>query len=420
MNKTFNRVLFYAAVLLLPAAGATAAEFSFGAWNESSIYLSSETNDNYYINEIKLWAGLRFSESAQLYLRGKYQLLRQVNPAAGESAVSLDILDLDQGYFRYSSGELELLAGRTYYTVGTGVLFNGSADGAGFKLTPGKWTIAGFGAYTGLLVTDSNPYNFSSQDLTDGAKRFFGGLDLRWQFQPGLELFVNGLVQLDNGDDSSARYDSTYFGGGLAGDLSTVWKISAEYLYQTGTTPDSSGGSAHTIKAMAALLKSRWLFMDKRNSTLTLFAAWATGSDQRSDYTPAGFSGTGDDRQFFSFGTYSTGFVFEPDLANLIYSALEFTTMPFSGGVLKQSTLNLRFSYYMKAEPDAPFSEAGLTDSAVQTGKRDLGFAVDLQYAWRIVSDVSLSLGGGLFKPGSTWVDRDLRWLAQTTLVISF
>lgn len=405
---------------MLLAGGVAAAELGFGGWNESSFYASSGTNDNYYINEVKLWAGIRFSAAAQLYLRAKYQLLRQTNPAEGASATKLDILDLDQGYFRYSGDMLELLAGRTYYSVGSGVLFNGSADGLGVKLTPGKWTLSGFGAYTGLLVTDSNPYNFSSQDLTDGAKRLFSGLEVRWQFLPGLELFVNGLLQLDRGDDSSSRYDTRYAGGGIAGDISTVWKVSAEYVYQAGKTPDSSGGDEHTIKAQAALFKSRWLLADKRNSSLTLFGAWATGSDQRSDYTPAGFSGSGDDTQFYTFGTYSTGFVFEPDLSNLLYGAVEFVTMPFSGGIFRRSTLNLRFSYYMKADPDGPFSEAATTDSSTQTGKRDLGYAFDLQYGWRIVSDLSLSLGGGVFKPGSTYLDRDLRWLMQTTLVLSF
>jgi len=49
-----------------------------------------------------------------------------------------------------------------------------------------------------------------------------------------------------------------------------------------------------------------------------------------------------------------------------------------------------------------------------------LGWAFDASWAWRIVSDISFILAAGVFKPGTVYTDRDLDFLLQTTLVISF
>ena len=409
-----RKIIFLFLVTLLPCGFLAGAEIGYGGWNEFAIFYSSKTNNNYLVDTFRLWMNMKFSKKTAVYLRGKFQHAELLNPTSSTSSDSTaTVIDLDLGYFSLKLDSLHLTLGRNYFKLGQGVLFNGIADGLGLDLNLGKLKLSAFGNYTGLLVADTNPYNASSEDMSDGAKRIFAGLAVKLIPGSAFTFYAGSLLQRDQGD---YPYNSVYFFGGLEMNWTTTFQSTLEVIYQIGESPSSSG--TEDIKAMAAVFSTKLFFFDTKASGLTLDLAYASGSDNRNYIYPGGSTTTmtaGDDKQFYSFGVYSTGFVFEPDLVNLIYGSLSFQFRPFKSGLFRDSSLRLSASYYMKADKDAPISE-----DADVSGEAALGLAFDLQYSWRILSDLSLTLGYGVFLPGTAFSDDGLQMLGMAGISLAF
>ncbi|HPH02074.1 MAG TPA: hypothetical protein PK297_03890, partial [Spirochaetota bacterium] len=297
----------------------------------------------------------------------------------------------------------------------------GAADGLDITLSAGPVDIEFFGAYTGFIVSDSNPYNFSRQDISDGAKRLFAGLSCGMDLGSGWVVTLNGLLQRDRGDIEASRYDTAHLSLGLEAQFSPAVTMLVEGAVEGGEGPESTGTSMRDISAWAVTFRMQFALLDESESAFAIDAAMATGSDNRYESTPGGIDGDGKDTQFSTFGTYSTGFAFEPDLSNLIYGALSFTTLPFSkGSMFGRSSFTLKSLVYFKADKAGPTSELATTDTLNNPDSVFLGFAVDATWAWRVVSDLSLVFAAGIFKPGTAYTDRTLQSLIQTTLVFAF
>lgn len=424
--RTRIRLLVLALLLCLSSSSAFAIALGWGGQEDFAYFVSSQTNDNYMINYLRLWFSSTFSKNFNFYVRAKLEWVNLVNPSpsATDEEKNQVTLDIDQGFFNIktaSSGfSLNMMLGRAYYRVGTGAVFYGIADGAGVKTLFDKAELNLFYSYTGLLLASTNPYNFSSEDTTTGAKRSFAAFEGKYHFTSWMSLSLAALLQMDGSDDKTTRYQSRYFLAGLKGTLFTRLNYLLEFIYQTGKSPDEVTATAgndpsNDISAMALVFKGQWMFFDKSKSGLFINAAWASGCPKRDSYTPGGLPVSATDTQFYTFGTYSTGFVFEPELSNLLYAALGFMIMPFPNASTK-----LTFSYYMKADKDAPTSEEAVSSSNNNSGSADLGFAIDLTLSWRIVSDFSLSLGGGLFFPGAGFVNHDMQSLIQIATTLAF
>ena len=412
-----------ALLLVLAVVPLSSMTPGYGASEDLSLFMSSKENNNYLLNNLKLWFQLDVSSEFSLYVRGKHQYARLLNAADGTSSADSrqSVLDLDLGYFSWRNEDVALFAGRSLMTLGSGLLFDGAADGLDLRLSAGPLDLRVFGAYTGFIVGDSNPYNFSRQDISDGAKRLFGGLSCAVEFGAGWSLTANGLIQRDQGDVEASRYDTAHLSLALEGALSPAVTLSLEGALQGGEGPESTGTSMREISAWALTFRMQFALLDQSETAFAIDAAMATGSDNRYEHTPGGLDGEGRDTQFYSFGTYSTGFAFEPDLSNLIYAALSFTTMPFSqGSMFGRSRFTLKTSLYFKTDKAGPTSELATTDTRNNPASAFLGFAADATWAWRVVSDVSLVFAAGVFKPGTAWTDRTLESLIQTTVVFAF
>lgn len=403
-------------LLLLLVTVMSAPLFSavgFGGWDDLAFYASSQTNRNYLVNTVRVWFSAAFTEKLSLYLRGKHQYVKNVNAAAGASTseTTQSVIDLDLGYLRLKDGGLTLTLGRGYFRLGIGLVYNGIADGVSGELDLGKVQLSAFANYTGLLEADSNPYNFSMVDINEGAKRFFSALSVRLLPAAGLSFQLGGLVQRDFGDENY-EYNTFYLTAGVSVNWAVKLQSSLEFVYQGGEGPALT--ERVDIQAFAAVFSTKWFLFNRKESGFTLDVAWAGGGSNRFSIYPGYMSDNKKDTQFYSFGVYSTGFAFEPDLSNLLYASLGFQLFPFTGGLFADSLLRFNFSWYRRADKAGPISED--TDNP----EADLGMALDMQYTWRIVSDVSFTLGAGAFKPGKAFADRDLRFLGQAGCSISF
>jgi len=131
-----------------------------------------------YILNAKLWARLYLWSNSFLYVRGKDSYLGIItNQGSYKSYESDNVLDLDLAYLSmfYLSNTINISLGRNYYTIGTGLVLNGRGDGAEAAWHSSYFSINLLGLYTGLLVKEDNPYKLNDKDISDGAKRMFGG-----------------------------------------------------------------------------------------------------------------------------------------------------------------------------------------------------------------------------------------------------
>ena len=389
----------------------------YGGTEDISYFVSGASNNNYLINNVKIWTELTFTDSFKFYLRLKLQTIALMNPTNGATNTTEIIPGIDQAFVSYRIKDLSLKFGRTDFTLGSGITMNGIADGLGAKYLLGTFGFQGFGGYTKLITTDGNPYNFSTKDLSKGANRIFAGGQVDFFGITGVKLYANILAEIDQGDEDPIKgYNSTYLSFGSSGKLGYHLDYMFELIYQTGTGPDTTEYTSYDISALAGVMKLQLLFYNKAQTGFNLDVAYATGSSIRDTYQPSGVTAgsVGTDKQFFSFGTYSTGFVFEPALSNLFYTSLSFFTMPFS-----KSTLTMKVSYYRRANEDGPVSEI---DSLLElkSGEVELGYAADINYVWRIVSDISLTFGGGVFFPGAAFENKEMQTLFMGSLSLTF
>jgi hypothetical protein len=87
--------------------------------------------------------------------------------------------------------------------------------------------------------------------------------------------------------------------------------------------------------------------------------------------------------------------------------------------IFSRALVTLHTAVYFKAKNDAPVSELSVSDPRFNDTEGFLGWALDVSWSWRIVSDLSFVLACGVFKPGAAYTERKLDYLLQTTLVFS-
>ncbi|HPH02900.1 MAG TPA: hypothetical protein PK297_08085, partial [Spirochaetota bacterium] len=126
-------------LLIVAAAPLASLTPGYGASEDVSLFMSSQENNNYLLNNFKLWLRLDVTEEFSFYVRGKFQYARLLNAADGTASADKkqSVFDLDLGYLNWSGEDLGIFAGRTLITLGSGLLFDGAADGLDITLSAG-------------------------------------------------------------------------------------------------------------------------------------------------------------------------------------------------------------------------------------------------------------------------------------------
>jgi hypothetical protein len=145
------------------------------------------------------------------------------------------------------------------------------------------------------------------------------------------------------------------------------------------------------ISAVMSGLSLDLYMPEKLGSAANLRFIFASGDKDWTSVTEGNTAG--DANQFIPLTATSLGTVFSPALSNLIVTELGGSMRPFSA-VPVQTGLRL-MGFFRPTE--GPVDASGL-----QTGETSswLGFETDLYANYRIMSDMGLSLNGGLFFPG--------------------
>lgn len=401
---------------------------SYGGW-VSPVYIDEKSGTSDSPRELglavvttRLWLKASLWGNSFIYLRGRHVY----EGAVVEEGVNIDnsnsLFDLDLGFIKIGSDNdsLQLHLGRKFFLIGTGIVMNGRADGAEAKVYSHYGDLAVFGAYTGLLKKDNNPYNLSERDYSDGARRVFTGGTLTWTFA-NQSLYFLGLAQIDLADENDtakSRYQSQYYGGGLNGVLFGTMRYYAEWVYEMGTSYTATSQKSD-IAAHAGNFGIDYYIPVTVRPALLFQYAYGSGDPDKGNYTSPTGNTMGDDKGFLSFGTFTGGYGLRPVLANIHILRAGFSLSPFRGAgveALRDISFLFKYSYYMKYESNQTINyfEAPFDDP-------DLGHGLDTVLRWRVFSDVSFFANYAVFLPGKAYsTDEEMRQFIMAGMNLFF
>ncbi|HPS57888.1 MAG TPA: alginate export family protein [Spirochaetota bacterium] len=375
--------------------------------NPSMIYQEADDYRLFsYLINARLWAKTYLWSDSFLYVRVKDSYLGVISAADAYSSVESDnLFDLDLAYLdaRSSAGAVKFAMGRKYFTMGTGLVLDGRGDGAELSYNGSIFSMDLLGMYTGLLLKDNNPYGFSDRDTADGAKRVFAGGKASIYYE-NQEFYLLGLAEIDlsdQDDTQKTKYDAQYYGAGLNGVFLEGFAYYAEFVYEMGKGY-ATGNKETDIKAFAINSGLDWYLPVALNPVLMLQYAFATGDENRSNYTTSNMQGSDtEDSGFMYFGTFNGGYALKPVLGNMHVISAGASCAPFAGSSsarLKKMSLMAKYSYYMK-----DVTTAGVNEGDGGLDEAFLGQGVDASLRWEIYYDLSFYINYGVFFPGSAY-----------------
>lgn len=354
--------------------------------------------------DLRLWLKAYLIKDSFIYVRGK-DLYTKIFTDKGYSGLdkSDNQLDLDVAFIGASneSRNLNVFAGRKFYSVGTGLVLNGRGDGAQLDYFSPAINITALGMYTGLLDKDSNPYGLSSRDIADGSRRAFaGGVFSRTILNQTIYAFL--LTQFDMQKDAASektKYNSQYLGAGAKGMIGDDIMYYGELVYESGQSYNSSG-SKDKVSAYAVNTELNYYLAQKMNPTIIFQYATGSGDKDRSGKSPNGNS-SGSDNGFMYFGTYTGGYALRPYLMNIhvIRGGASIAPMSESNKLfLSRMYIIFKYSLYLKDKKDSSLADGGASEDNIFVGH---GF--DIAYKWILYSDLSVFVNGAMFIPGSAY-----------------
>lgn len=352
------------------------------------------------------WLKFSLWNNSYLYARGKYTLTSPLYEKGYNLKRFDHLVDLDVGEIRawIPNRMLDISVGRKFFLLGSGLLFNGRGDGLEIDFYSRWIGFKAFGAYTGFLLKDDNPYGLSDKDISTGARRIFGAGQIFTSFY-NQTLYVMGMLQYDLGKESpyvSTLYYSYYLAAGIRGLLFEHLEYNAEFINERGKSFISGWSKLNNINAMAAIINLNCYFNAMLNPVLTAQYAWGSGDRDRDNYRLPNGNANGADNGFLYFGTYQGGYALRPLLANIHVFRFGGSFTPFSWAKVrnvKDISITAKYSYYMKHKNIAPINYG----SDAPRNQREIGHGVDVQLRWLVISDVSVYANYGLFIPGDAY-----------------
>lgn len=391
-----------------------------------SLYVGSYAgswDDPYFSQKASLWGNAMFSSAWSISGEGSYQYTTN-------RAVFLELNELVlMGTFEMETSYLNINAGRTNFSEFSGKVFSHTGDGLYAAWGSGIFEVSTFSSYTGFLQLPSSSIVMSKSDyydVTNNDNPVFGpfspprlveGIAIKLnEFAARQSLVVSGIFQQDLRSDSNlhggSRVNTQYAGIGISGPLNTKGTLSYS-LYGYGNM--GQYGSNNILAFMAGgnitLIMPHIL-----GSSISMEGVYSSGdADASSTYEG---NGSGYDNAFLPISKSYAGFVYTPSLSNIFYVGSYITVKPFNGSDIR--TLD---NIMLMIRPVSIFRS---TTGPVSSGtlKTDnnglyLGTEVDMSIIARMLSDVGLSISGGLFMPSYVFEDSSIQALITASLSIT-
>jgi hypothetical protein len=402
--------------IAMPKAMRKPMSFSYGGWITPVMFdqTSGQTGSSKELMSTdistKLWLQFFLTENMHVYVRGRdsyqYTMKHDGYPFTDTLKQSKNLIDLDAGYVDYKTENrmIQVTLGRKFFLIGTGLIINGRADGGEIAVYTPLVDVRAFGAYTGYLKKDANPYGLSTKEKSNAARRIFAGGTIEKTIE-NQTIYLLGVGQIDNGKEDAvtkSRYQSQYYGAGAKGTIESG-QYFGEFIYETGDSyTDTTVQEKSKIKAMAAMMGANYYFSMPLKPVLSFLYAYGSGDKDKYNYSGSSTGNTGgDDKGFGYFGTFLAGYGLRPYLANIHVIQFGFTVTPFeSMGIflLKRINVSAKYSYFMK-----DVAEAGINAGEALNNSDDIGQEFNASLRWGIFYDLSFFTYYAVFVPGNAF-----------------
>lgn len=436
--------------------------FQYGLSAANTIINDSNTlPQGYFLGNYRPYLKYFWHEQHIFNLRGKFAYKN--NPSITEAQKRSGAVESVGEYnFELFNAELnfdrhQIVAGRSFYKLGRGLLFANFADGIEYNgnlkyvslkaqgLYSGQYsgcTISlGGCATTGDIAQKSLyeivPGRAADVNLPDPGRRFFAAIEATSPQIYGSSIYVLAQYSRDMSRDAattgSARgkvfaYDPLNLGLGASGFIGTArLRYLAEFVLQRGQTYNKNNSNNTSNNEQTGI--NAWGLTADINYSLPWFEKilkpglifqYATGSGRESATAnasnPSQENASGDDRNFYYFGAYSAGLALKPKLSNLHVIRFGFQMRPLQYYYWGRNLmLALKYTYYRKVNADYAIS-----DNAAKLAKPTIGQGVDLQVVWDFRSDVKLFYAYGFFAPSEAYEAADAKNIHIHILSLNF
>jgi hypothetical protein len=399
----------------------------FQAAFNDSVTFSAQAGASFSYTPLMLAAPMTFNADADLFkLDGTFP--------TPDTGISL---------FRFSLG-------RTVFSDFTALVIDHKGDGfsLGFEYPVASVNVSL--AYTGLVLKGSSTISLSRADVADAASssilfappRLLEMVQVTFPSLLGQDLTISGVFQEDMRDTAldlagagktdlvaagsttleptlGGPVNTQYFGLGLKGTImSSLYYELYSYL-ETGTTLSFTGGS-YTSTPFAGILAGagvRYYLTNLLSSVLGGKFLYVSGD-------PNGTTVVEGNTQAFSFFTpvsrSSLTIVFSPQLSNIMLAEASISAKPLSwlGGAIGGSVQAV-----LQADAYFRSTTGAISEPGIPPGNTDLylGTETDLTINFHPVSDLAVSIAGGVFFPGSAFGSSPaLRYKAGVDVSMSF
>ncbi|MCG8481038.1 MAG: hypothetical protein MI724_18235 [Spirochaetales bacterium] len=316
---------------------------------------------------------------------------------------------------------LRATAGRFSMSDATALILSDTVDGVEAELVfPGVRTRLS-AAYTGLLLNPVSGIIMTDADLTDsgdddeffGARRLVGMAEISFPeivARQTVTVSTVGQWDLRDAETDEETFNSGYFGLALDGPILPglfYEAASSASPWTTEVDDETEDGFGLLISARLRYFRNDW-----RSSQLGLRGVMASGAGDALD-------------PFVAISRDDVGIILDVPLRNIVFGEVSYSVVPFQTArtrVLRDLQVGVSSRTFFRVSTDEVLDTTGV--DALSDG-RLVGNEAALNVGWRVLSDLGLSLTGGVFVPatGSSGVfsdERTTEFSAQFQLSASF
>lgn len=315
--------------------------------------------------------------------------------------------------FKSGKGRTTLTLGRQSTSVGRGIAYSQTGDGAQVAIGHGPYDLTGFYVAADRSPDDNDPGALSPPSRGHTHRRFLGA-ELKYSLHPKLRPYVFAV----HNDDRSQNivdlqtnqlhiYDSKFLGYGLNGNLTPRLTYFAEFISVTGSTVSVGDKQDTTIvESRAYDVGLRYALPGIYQPSISVERAYASGDpDRQSTVNSVNLGNTANkDMAFRSFGGLGLGYALAPTLSNMRVKKYSGSFSPFAPSSrenLKNMRLTLDFYRYWKDQEAGPTSDFAITSETYS--KEEIGKEFNVQMNWQMLNDLVMNVRWGKFKPGEAY-----------------
>ena len=338
----------------------------------------------------------------------KAALLSSTALSSGSDPFAI-IPELTRTDVNFNFGNINLNAGRMFYSDPLGITANGLFDGARVSLITRNGNIRAAGLYTGLLYKERAAITMTSDELKssnikvdfdDFANTYFAPPRILAALEydhPSINGFVglktSILSQFDAGNDKL----NTHY---LTAALSFPGKST---ILDLGACLELIEYNDKTIPALAADVGLTFMLPTKLEKHLKF--SWRYSSGVSEDETVGAF---------LPITTVSQG-----NLIEAKFSGLTLLSVDYTGRLSKSASANMAFTYFIRNDLGT-YRHYPVTEENIEEGFF-LGAEIFARFVWNMSSGIRLNVGTGVFLPalGDAAPDADILWRTKLNLIVS-